>query len=73
MIPTKDLVVLLLRHWQKSYHCKLVLTKVKAQNGRAEIDKPQSIFLYNKGMGGVDRLGKNIKSYMIGHCSKKWW
>ena len=26
---------------------------VKAQNGRAEIDQPQSIFLYNKGMGGV--------------------
>ena len=24
---------------------------VKAQNGRAEIDQPQSIFLYNKGMG----------------------
>ena len=23
---------------------------VKAQNGRAEIDQPQSIFLYNKGM-----------------------
>ena len=29
---------------------------VKAQNGRAEIDQPQSIFLCNKGMGGVDRL-----------------
>ena len=46
---------------------------VKAQNGRAEIDQPQSIFLYNKGMGGVDRLDQNISSYMIGHRSKKWW
>ena len=46
---------------------------VKAQNGRAKIDQPQSIFLYNKGMGGVDHLDQNISSYMIGHHSKKWW
>ena len=46
---------------------------VKGQNGRAEIDQSQSIFLYNKGMGGVDRLDQNISSYMIGHRSKKWW
>ena len=46
---------------------------VRAQNGRAEIDQPQSIFLYNKGMGGVDRLDQNISSYMIGHRSKNWW
>ena len=45
----------------------------KAQNGRAEIDQPQSIFLYNKGKGGVDRLNQNISSYMIGHRNKKWW
>ena len=56
---------------------KMPLRKVhryaKAQNGRAEIDHLQSTFLYNKGMGGVDRLDQNISSYMIGHCSKKWW
>ena len=46
---------------------------VKAQNGKAEIDQPQSIFLYNKGMGGVDCLDQNISSYMIDHRSKKWW
>ena len=46
---------------------------VKAQKGRAETDQSQSIFLYNKGMGGVDRLDQNISSYMIGHRSKKWW
>ena len=45
---------------------------VKAQNGRTEIDQPQSIFLHNKGMGGVDHLAQNISSYMIGHRSKKW-
>ena len=56
---------------------KMLLRKahvyVKAQKGRAEIDQPQSIFLYNKGMGGVDRLNQNISSYIIGHRSKKWW
>ena len=46
---------------------------VKAQNGRAEIDQPQGIFLYDKGMGGVDRPDQNISSYMLGHRSKKWW
>ena len=47
---------------------------VKAQNGRAETDQPQSIFLYNKGMGGVGRHNQNISSYIIGHRSKKlWW
>ena len=46
---------------------------VKAQNGRAKIDQPQNIFLYNKGMGGVDRLNQNISSYIIGHRNKKWW
>ena len=45
---------------------------VKAQNGRTAIDQSQSIFLYNKGMGGADRLNQNISSYMIGHHSKKW-
>ena len=35
---------------------------VKAQNGRAETDHPQSIFLYNKGMGGADCLDQNISS-----------
>ena len=42
-----------------------------SQNGRAEIDQPQSIFLYNKGIRGVDRLDQNIRSYMTGHLSKK--
>ena len=47
---------------------------VEAQNGSAEIDQPQSIFLYNKGKGGVDGIDQNISSYMIGHRSKKrWW
>ena len=46
---------------------------VKAQNGKAEIDQLQSIFLYNKSMGGVDCLDQNINSYMTGHRSKKRW
>ena len=44
---------------------------VKAQNGWPEIDQPQSIFLYNKGMRGVDCLDQNISSYMVGYRSKK--
>ena len=44
---------------------------VKAQNGRAEIDQPQSIFVYSKGMGEADHLDQNTSSYMIGHRSKK--
>ena len=35
---------------------------VRAQNGRAEIDQPQNIFLYNKDMGGDDSLDQNISS-----------
>ena len=46
---------------------------VKAENGRTKIDKPQSIFLYNKGMRRVDHLDQNISSYMKAHRSKKWW
>ena len=46
---------------------------VQAQIGRTEIDQPQSIFLYNKSMEGVDRLDQNISSSIIGHRSKKWW
>ena len=46
---------------------------VKAQNGRTKIDKPQSIFLYNKGMRTVDHPDQNISSYMEAHRSKKWW
>ena len=40
---------------------------------KLKIDQPQSIFLYNKAMGGVDCLDQNINSYMIGHRSQKWW
>ena len=44
---------------------------VKAQNSWAKIHQSQSIFIYSKGTGGVDRLDQNISSYMIGHHSKK--
>ena len=44
---------------------------VEAQNGRAWIDQPQSIFIHKKSKGGVDRLDQSISSYMIGHRSKK--
>ena len=46
---------------------------VKSQNSRSETDQPQSIFLYDKEMRGVDRLDQNISSCMVSYRSKKWW
>ena len=73
LVPWKDNKVVTLA---STFVGKMPLRKahryVKAQNGRAEIDHPHSIFLCNKIMGGVDHLNQNISSYMI--ASKKcWW
>ena len=46
---------------------------IKDKGGRVEIDQPNSISVYNKTMGGVDRMNKNIGAYMINIRSKKWW
>ena len=46
---------------------------VKDKGGRVEIDQPNSISVYNKIMGGVDRMDQNIGAYMINIRSKKWW
>ena len=40
---------------------------------RIEIDQPNIISVYNKSMGGVDRMDQNISTYMINLRSKKWW
>ena len=46
---------------------------IKGKGGRVEIDQPNSISVYNKTMGGVDRMDQNIGAYMINICSKMWW
>ena len=46
---------------------------IKDKGGRVEIDQPNSISVYNKIMGGVDRMDQNIGAYMINIRSKKWW
>ena len=46
---------------------------IKDKGGRVEIDQPNSISVYNKTMGGVDRMDQNIGAYMINIRRKKWW
>ena len=46
---------------------------IKDKSGRVEIDQPNSISVYNKTMGGVNRMDQNIGAYMINIRSKKWW
>ena len=46
---------------------------IKENKGRVNIEQPQFIKKHNEGMGGVDRLDKNIATYMVMHGSKKWW
>ena len=46
---------------------------IKEKKDRVDIEQPQCIKKYNKGMGGVDRLAQNIATYIIAHRSKKWW
>ena len=49
--------------------CRYITDK----GGRVEIDQLNSISVYNKSMGGVDRMDQNIGAYMINIRSKKWW
>ena len=46
---------------------------IKKKHGRVDIEQSKSIYQYNQGMGGIDRLDQNISTYMIGHRSKVWW
>ena len=38
-----------------------------------EVEQPHSIQMYNKYMGGVDRLDQNVNKLRIGIRMKKWW
>ena len=52
---------------------KKVQRYCRSAHKRIDINQPHSIYKYNQGMGGVDRLDQNVGAYMIGLQSKKWW
>ena len=52
---------------------KRVRRYIKDKGSRVEIDQLNSISVYNKTVGGVDRMDQNIGAYMINIRSKKWW
>ncbi|CAB4067154.1 unnamed protein product [Lepeophtheirus salmonis] len=46
---------------------------MKDNGGRVYRDQPNDISVYNRHMGGVDKLDQNISNYMINLRNKKWW
>ena len=52
---------------------QLVKRFCKKEKKRVDIEQPNIINIYNKSMGGVDRMDQNIAAYMINLRSKKWW
>ena len=40
---------------------------------KIKVSIPHGIEMYNKGMGGTDRMDQNINKYRISVKSKKWW
>ena len=56
---------------------KQSVQKVKRYSKNAkkqiEIEQPKVVSVYNRNMGGVDRLDQNLAAYIINLRSKKWW
>ncbi|XP_040567960.1 piggyBac transposable element-derived protein 3-like [Lepeophtheirus salmonis] len=46
---------------------------IKDKDRRVYIDPTNAISVYNRHMGGVDRLDQNICNYKINLRNKKWW
>ena len=44
----------------------------KAAKKRIKVSIPHSIQMYNKYMGGTDRMDENINNYRISIRGKKW-
>lgn len=40
---------------------------------KESISQPSVVHMYNKYMGGVDRMDQNVGNYRVGIRSKKWW
>lgn len=47
--------------------------RINKEKNTTEINCPQSILLYNKYMGGVDKADQARACYSVGRPSKKWW
>ena len=45
----------------------------KVQNERVDVDCPHSVQMYNRSMGGTDRMDQNIRRLRVSIRSKKWW
>ena len=60
-----------------TYTCKEPMQYVKrfcySAKKKVDIEQPNIIREYNKSMGGVDRIDRNIAAYIINLRSKKWW
>ena len=56
---------------------KQPVQKVKRYSKNAkkqiEIEQPKVVSVYNRNIGGVDRLDQNLAAYIINLRSKKWW
>ena len=52
---------------------KEVRCKDPRNNNRRLVQKPMAIELYTKYMGGVDRLDRQIWTYLQTHACLKWW
>jgi hypothetical protein len=52
---------------------KTVRCKDAATNFQRRIEKPKSIELYNKFMGGVDLIDQKLMVYLSVHRTTKWW
>ncbi|KFM73653.1 PiggyBac transposable element-derived protein 3, partial [Stegodyphus mimosarum] len=44
-----------------------------SEKQKIAVPQPHAITIYNKFMGGTDRMDENISNYRIGFRGKKWW
>lgn len=45
----------------------------RAEHARVQVTIPNAVVMYNKNMGGTDRMDQNVNAYRIGARGKKWW
>ncbi|KAF2888104.1 hypothetical protein ILUMI_18069 [Ignelater luminosus] len=52
---------------------KQVSRWISSKKKKLPVSQPNVIFMYNKYMGGVDRMNENIDKYRVCIKSKRWW
>ena len=45
----------------------------RVEKKKIKVSIPHAVEMYNKGMGGTDRMDQNINKYRVSIRSKKWW